>query len=320
LCEAGVIDTDDDTVPDSQDNCPDTPNAAQTNTDGDALGDACDPDDENDGIVDDIDLQPLVVSTSFSDEPGGTTFGDITSGAPEISDLTDPAGVRISAGGGAATVTVCGSPQVTLALTIVNVVDVTCTSASVEVILGPAEATFGTITATLPSGTGATISDVSPGVFEVVAGAGNTSDIDVGGLTLAPGETATGLTDGDGDGWVSEVDNCPTVATVWFVPIGDDDCDGWTTADEGFIGTDPNDACANTPDLNDEADDRWPPDFDDSLRVDIFDVNLLAPPVFFSTAPGPPYSARRDLDANGIIDIFDVSAMAPPIFFATCTP
>ena len=33
-------------------------NADQTNTDGDSLGDACDPDDDNDGIADNADACP----------------------------------------------------------------------------------------------------------------------------------------------------------------------------------------------------------------------------------------------------------------------
>jgi hypothetical protein len=47
-----VVDTDGDGTPDGGDNCPDTPNEDQANADGDAQGDACDPepnDAENDG-------------------------------------------------------------------------------------------------------------------------------------------------------------------------------------------------------------------------------------------------------------------------------
>ena len=71
-------DTDGDGVPDVADNCPSVANADQTNFDAagidngpgvatddttvandDALGDACDPDDDNDGLPDSEDVEPL---------------------------------------------------------------------------------------------------------------------------------------------------------------------------------------------------------------------------------------------------------------------
>ena len=41
------------------DNCPADPNPLQENYDGDALGDACDPDDDNDTVLDSSDADPL---------------------------------------------------------------------------------------------------------------------------------------------------------------------------------------------------------------------------------------------------------------------
>ena len=45
-------DSDDDGIPDAQDNCPDNANPNQNNYDSDAQGDVCDPDDDNDGLPD----------------------------------------------------------------------------------------------------------------------------------------------------------------------------------------------------------------------------------------------------------------------------
>ena len=52
-------DEDGDGVKDSVDNCPDIANPSQTDTDGDRIGDACDLDDDNDGLLDTEDDAPL---------------------------------------------------------------------------------------------------------------------------------------------------------------------------------------------------------------------------------------------------------------------
>ncbi|MCC6800221.1 MAG: thrombospondin type 3 repeat-containing protein, partial [Anaerolineae bacterium] len=66
----GPVDTDADGVPDATDNCPSVANPAQTNTDGDAFGDACDPDDDNDSVPDASDNCPLVANTAQTDTDG----------------------------------------------------------------------------------------------------------------------------------------------------------------------------------------------------------------------------------------------------------
>ena len=64
-----TADTDTDGVGDNGDNCSTIGNADQTNTDADDLGNACDDDDDNDGLVDDADAFPLD-ATEHADSDG----------------------------------------------------------------------------------------------------------------------------------------------------------------------------------------------------------------------------------------------------------
>lgn len=68
------LDDDNDTVPDSQDNCPDDANTTQDDFDNDGLGDVCDPDDDADGLSDADEIlygtNPLIYDSD------GDTLGD----------------------------------------------------------------------------------------------------------------------------------------------------------------------------------------------------------------------------------------------------
>jgi hypothetical protein len=198
-------------------------------------------------------------------------------------------------------------------------ITITCGSARIHVTSGPVNVLFDTIEVRTPTGTTITITEVSPGAFDVSNEPQSSSPIYVGGLTLAPGETVVGATDVDADGWISTVDNCPTTATVWLVPVGDGDCDGWTTADEDIIGTDTVLACGTS---------AWPPDFDDNQVVNITDVFEVLPPYFGSSPSNPDtngdgiddWNSRRDLVPDGVINILDVFMVLPPWFGSSCTP
>ncbi len=68
------LDDDNDTVPDSQDNCPDDANVTQDDFDNDGLGDVCDPDDDADGLSDADEI--LYGTNPFLYDSDGDTLGD----------------------------------------------------------------------------------------------------------------------------------------------------------------------------------------------------------------------------------------------------
>lgn len=88
ICGCGVpdTDTDGDSEADCNDNCPAVANADQTNTDGDEYGDACDDDDDNDGMPDSWEdlypgLDPLVNDADGDlDHDGVTNYEEYLAG------------------------------------------------------------------------------------------------------------------------------------------------------------------------------------------------------------------------------------------------
>ena len=93
VCPEPKSDTDGDGIPDADDNCPNTPNSDQTDSNADGVGDACGGDLDNDGVEDTIDncpgaLNPRQVDT---DQDG---VGDACDNCPwaSNSDQTDTDG------------------------------------------------------------------------------------------------------------------------------------------------------------------------------------------------------------------------------------
>ena len=114
----------------------------------------------------------------------------------------------------------------------------------------------------------------------------------------------------DGDDWGDACDHCPTVATPWYVPVGDDDCDGFTTTVEEHVGTDPTDACPDwagtlglCPGPTCDGDDAWPLDNDVDMAISVTGDEWNYVGRVGATPGAPNWLQRLDLDASGDISV-----------------
>ena len=141
---AGNIETEQSKTYSFPDNCPFVVNVDQLDTDIDGLGDVCDPDKDNDGIVNEVDYnkttgadESVIVSNDFKDND--ITFGTIADRAGwnvSVTDLTD-GGVQIKidgAGTGIAKIVSCNNNVETQLDAIGETVNITCGSTYVTAV------------------------------------------------------------------------------------------------------------------------------------------------------------------------------------------
>ncbi len=296
---------------DAIDNCLVKYNPDQTDADGDGQGDACDSDIDDDTIVNVLDNCPDTVNPGQENAVHpGTAEGDhcedpdsdlVFDADDNCPDTVNP-GQENAVHPGTAEGDHCEDPEPDLVFDI----DDNCPDA-----VNSGQENFDGD----DQGDACDSDDDNDGAADVSEGPCGGDQFNAAKIPERINGAFAGVDD-DGD---TEVDEA--------LPPGSEnyDCDGdrFTGNVEAFIFSaadtvDDQAPCAETPFLIDEADDRWPPDFDDNQVVNILDLGYLLPPYFGSTPGDPNYSVRRDLVPNGVINILDVGETLPPIFGHVC--
>ncbi len=102
---------------------------------------------------------------------------------------------------------------------------------------------------------------------------------------------------------------CSAQTMPWPVPTGDDDCDGYTTARENFIGTLPLVACSATAGP-DHSPDEWPVDYNNDQAANLTDIFIIIPHLnTLDTDAGS--SPRYDLSGEGAVNLTDIFLLVP---------
>jgi len=118
----------------------------------------------------------------------------------------------------------------------------------------------------------------------------------------------------DGDQWGDTCDFCPMTATHWYVPDGDDDCDGFTTSREQYLGTDPLDACRDDP-----SDDAWPLDVSKDAQISVVGDVLNFRDRIGATSGAPNWWQRLDFNGDGQISVVGDVLTYRGMIGETCT-
>lgn len=327
------------------DNCPLVFNPDQLDTDSDGIGNVCDGDADGDGIDDPVDGtfiaatfqdESAVFSSNFTDEHlGGTTFGQVTSGQPDIivTDEPNPDGVRLVANTSGS---VDGCNILTLGLTPGDEGVVTCITDgfSLKVVTASIVATFSSIDLDLPSGTTTSVTEIAPDQFEIANSPTSTKSVPVEDKLIAPGSyliICSGSNDCDSDGVPDAIDNCRTEANgpaqATTAGVGNQtNTDLDNEAAEYRFGNGspppilPGDAFGNACDNDDDNDG-----FDDADERIIFGVTIgsaqeLTPCRTATVADPLPPDTFPAGDPDRLVDGQDMVALLPSMFTGVGQP
>jgi len=286
-------DQDGDTIPDALDNCPSIANADQADGDSDGVGNVCD--------------NCPSVSNSDQAKHDSDPYGDACDPDDDNDGFVDTKE------------TTAGSDSLNVKCYKDNAVDDDSdgkVNDGCPMMSGASET--GTQCANATDDDGDTwVNDGCPQVGtksesntpELCDGVDNDGDtvVDEGYPDTNPGgpkDCLDPLVDTDHDGTVNTADT-------------NDDNDGWTDADENWIGADSLDACPEN-----TSDDAWPPDVQNDGEVNVKDIVKFMPVIMSRLGGTDPndynYDRRYDLYVNARINIQDVLKLRPYILL-TCS-